>query len=205
MIFKLLSILLRYPDDAVLAHRDEIAEAVRGLPDSKAKQAMVGFLEYWLATDGHELQQEYTATFDFRGRGNLYLSYYSYGDQRLRGQALAEIKQVYEAAGYELDSSELPDHLPLALEFAAEEPEAGERLLGEFRGAVELIRKSLARDESPYAPLLDALAGLLPELDEKEIGNLRQLIVQGPPQETVGLEPYGAETPPGGALGGGIG
>jgi len=205
VIFKLLSILLRYPDDAVLAYRDEIAEAVRELPESGAKSAMAGFLDHWLATDGHRLQQEYAATFDFRGRGNLYLSYYSYGDQRLRGQALAEIKQVYEAAGYELDSSELPDHLPLVLEFAAEEPEAGERLLAEFRGAVELIRKSLANDESPYAPLLDALAGLLPELEEREIGDLRQLIVQGPPQETVGLEPYGAQAPPGGALGGGAG
>lgn len=205
MIFKLLSILLRYPDDVVLAHREEVAEAVHELPDAESKRAMVGFLDHWLNTDGHWLQREYTATFDFRGRGNLYLSYYSYGDQRLRGQALAEIKQLYEDAGYELDSTELPDHLPLVLEFAAEEPEAGERLLAEFRGAVELIRKSLARDGSPYRPLLDALAGLLTELDEAEIGNLRQLIVQGPPQETVGLEPYGARTPPGGTLGGGAG
>lgn len=205
MIFKLLSILLRYPDDVILSYREDIAEAVRDLPDSRAKREMLGFLDYWQHTEGHRLQQEYAATFDFRGRGNLYLSYYSYGDQRLRGQALAEIKQVYEAAGYELDTNELPDHLPLVLEFAAAEPEAGERLLAEFRGAVELIRKSLGRDESPYAPLLDALVGMLPELGEEEIGNLRQLIVQGPPQETVGLEPYGAETPPGGALGGGAG
>lgn len=202
MIFKLLSILLRYPDDFVLAHREEVAEAVRDLPDSQAKRAMQGFLDYWLSRDGHVLQREYTAAFDFRGRGNLYLSYYSYGDQRVRGQALAEIKQVYEAAGYELHASELPDHLPLVLEFAAEEPEAGKRLLAEFRGAVELIRKSLGRDESPYAPLVDVLAGMLPELEEKEIGNLRQLIAQGPPQETVGLDPYGPQSPPGGALGG---
>lgn len=202
MIFKLLSILLRYPDDVVLAHREEVAGAVHELPDSAEKRAMHGFLDYWLEADAHRLQAEYTATFDFRGRGNLYLSYYTYGDQRLRGQALAEMKQVYEAAGYELESTELPDHLPLVLEFAAEEPEAGGRLLAEFRGAIELIHRSLGRDESPYAPLVEALAGMLPELDEKEIGNLRQLIAQGPPQETVGLEPYGAQTPPGGALGG---
>jgi nitrate reductase delta subunit len=202
MVYKLLSILLRYPDDVVLIHREEVAGAVHELPDSAEKQAMEDFLEHWLGADAHRLQAEYTATFDFRGRGNLYLSYYTYGDQRLRGQALAEIKQVYEAAGYELESTELPDHLPLVLEFAAAEPEAGGRLLAGFRGAIELIHRSLGRDESPYAPLVEALAGMLPELDEEEIGNLRQLIAQGPPQETVGLEPYGAQTPPGGALGG---
>ena len=73
MIFKLLSILLRYPDDFVLAHREEVAEAIQDLPDSREKRAMQGFLDYWLIRDGHELQREYTAAFDFRGSGNLYL------------------------------------------------------------------------------------------------------------------------------------
>lgn len=201
MIFKLLSVLLRYPDALVLEHREEVARAVQELLGSPARDDMVAFLGYWQSAEVYELQKEYSATFDFRGRGNLYLSYYRYGDQRLRGQALAELKAVYERAGYDLDTSELPDYLPLLLEFAAAEPEQGERLLAEFRGAIALIRKSLQREDSPYAHLLGALAGSLPELDESEVGELRQLILQGPPQETVGLEPYGAESPPGGALG----
>ncbi|MEJ7843337.1 MAG: nitrate reductase molybdenum cofactor assembly chaperone [Rubrobacter sp.] len=202
MIFKLLSILLRYPDAAILEAREEVVGAVHELPDSPARGAMIEFLAYWQNESPQRLQERYTATFDFNRRGCLYLSYYRYGDQRARGQVLADMKAAYARAGYPLDTTELPDYLPLVLEFTAVAPEEGLTMLAGHRGAVEVIRRSLHHDRSPCALLLEALVTFLPELDEEAVMEMRKLIVQGPPQETVGLEPYAADSPAGGTLAG---
>ena len=200
MIFKLLSILLRYPDDEVLAHRGGVAGAVRELPPSPARDAVLEFMTYWENEPPRRLQGRYIETFDFNRRGCLYLSYYRYGDQRARGQVLADMKALYARAGYPLDTTELPDYLPLVLEFASEAPKEGFEMLAGHRGAVEVIRRSLLHDRSPYAHLIEALCSFLPGLDEATVMEMRKLIVQGPPQETVGLEPYTADAPPGGQL-----
>lgn len=200
MIFKLLSLLLRYPDDEVLEARGEIVEAVRELPESPAREAMIRFLDYWQNEDPHRLQATYAENFDFKRRGNLYLTYYRHGDSRARGQALADMKAAYARAGYPLDSTELPDYLPLLLEFVSANPKEGLEMLVEHRAAIEVIRRSLLHDRSPYALLVEALNVFLPELDEAAVAEMQKLIVQGPPQESVGLEPYSADAPPGGRL-----
>jgi len=201
VIFKLLSVLLRYPDDEVLRNRVEISAAVGELPGSPAKDAMVAFLAYWENEPASRLQASYTEAFDFKRRGCLYLSYYRYGDQRARGQVLVDMKEIYARAGYPLDITELPDYLPLVLEFASEVPEEGLLMLAESRAAIEVIRRSLRHDGSPYAHLIEALIFFLPGLDEETVAEMQKLIVQGPPQESVGLEPYAADAPPAGQLG----
>lgn len=158
----------------------------------------MAFLEYWESESAHRLQEKYINTFDFQRRGNLYLTYYHYGDQRMRGQALVDTKDVYEQAGYPPDTTELPDYLPLVLEFVAVAPEQGLELLAEHRATIEVILRSLGHDRSPYAHLIEALCFFLPEMDERAELEMQKLIVQGPPQESVGLEPYGADSPPGG-------
>lgn len=201
MIFKLLSVLLRYPDDEVLRHRAGISAAVRELSESPAKGAILTFLTHWENEPASRLQASYTETFDFKRRGCLYLSYYRYGDARARGQVLADMKQTYARAGYPLDTTELPDYLPLVLEFASEVPEEALPMLAENRAAIEVIRRSLRHDRTLYAYLIEALVFFLPELDEETVAEMQKLIVQGPPQESVGLEPYAADAPPGGRLG----
>ena len=201
MIFKVLSILLRYPDDEILEHRAEVSAAVRDLPDSPPRDAILSFLDYWEGEPAFRLQARYAEGFDFKRRGCLYLSYYRYGDQRARGQVLADMKEAYARAGYRLDTTELSDYLPLVLEFASEEPEAGLPMLAEHRAVIEVIRRSLQHDKSPYAYLIEALNFFLPEMDERTELQMRKLIVQGPPQESVGLEPYSADSPPGGTIG----
>lgn len=208
MIFKLLSILLRYPDDEVLAHRQEISASVHDLPPSPAKDAVLSFLAYWEDEPASRLQATYAEVFDFKRRGCLYLTYYCHGDARSRGQALADMKEAYSRAGYPLDTTELPDYLPILLEFASEVPEEALPMLAGNRAAIEVIRRSLVHDRSPYAHLIEALDSFLPTLDEGSVAEMRKLIVQGPPQESVGLEPYSADAPPGepfgndGSLGG---
>jgi nitrate reductase delta subunit len=130
-------------------------------------------------------------TFDLRRRSGLYLSYYVHGDTRKRGMALLRLKRLFAAAGLELTSGELPDYLPLLLEFAALAPDgAGEVLLREHRAALELLRHSLRDTESPYADLLGAICAGLPRLSALEREQVRRLNEDGPPSEQVGLQPF---------------
>jgi nitrate reductase molybdenum cofactor assembly chaperone NarJ/NarW len=91
-----------------------------------------------------------------------------------------------------MDSPQLPDHLTVMLAFAALAPAGyGEALLTEHRPAIELLRLSLHDLASPYAHLLDAIAACLPQLSVSDRSEVARLAREGPPEEAVGLEPYG--------------
>ena len=183
----LLSFLLRYPDDAVAAARGELAAEVAELPSGPAQAALERFLDGWTADPA-----AYVETFDLRRRASLHLTYYAHGDTRERGMALLRLKKLYRSAGLPLASAELPDHLTIMLAFAALAPPGhGEALLAEHRAALELLRLSLHDLGSPYAHLLDAIAELLPPLSVTDRSQVARLAREGPPDEAVGLEPYG--------------
>lgn len=188
--FKLLSLLLQYPDEELLAHRSSIGRAAAALPPSPQREPILRFLYRWLTDDAGALQRTYVATFDFNKRATLYLSFHAYGDRRQRGVAMLELKRRYAAAGLELTPDELPDYLPAVLEFAALAPEAGLEVLADFRPALELVHAALHVDESPYALLLDALCAALPAISADERERVRRLAAEGPPSELVGLEPF---------------
>ena len=113
--------------------------------------------------------------------------------------ALLRMKRLYAAAGLELASGELPDHLPLMLEFAALAPgKMGATLLREHRPELELLRRSLEDANSPYVHLLDAFCAVLPRLTPLERERVRVLAAEEPPSEQVGLQPFvPPETMPG--------
>ena len=178
----LLSLLLRYPDERVIAATDDVAT----LPAGDVREALERFR--WTGTPA----ATYVETFDLRRRATLELTYYAHGDTRERGMALLRLKKLYRVAGLPMDSRELPDHLTVMLAFAALAGEGrGEALLAEHRPAIELLRLSLHDLESPYAHVLDAIAALLPRLTVSERSEVARLAREGPPDEAVGLEPYG--------------
>jgi nitrate reductase delta subunit len=191
MPWALLSFLLRYPDGDVAAARDQLAGVVSALPGGPVRDALQRFLAGWTG-DQTALAARYVETFDLRRRASLYLTYYAHGDTRERGMALLRLKKLYRAAGLPMESSELPDHLTVMLAFAALAPPGhGEALLAEHRPAIELLRLSLHDLGSPYAHVLDAIAAGLPALSVSERGEVARLAREGPPEEAVGLEPYG--------------
>jgi nitrate reductase delta subunit len=180
---KLLSLLLQYPSDELLAARAELADAAAG--------RVARFADWWAGEPAGELQRTYVETFDFTRRNSLYLTYHVHGDRRQRGVALLRLKQRYAAAGLDLLDGELPDYLPVMLEFAALAPEdVGLAALAECRDAIELVRSSLHEVGSPYALLLDEVAALLPGLSSAQAARVRRLAAEGPPSEQVGLEPF---------------
>jgi nitrate reductase delta subunit len=189
--YKLLSLLLQYPDERLLAARPDILDAVRELPSSPQKEALTRFCAYWADATPTALAQTYVETFDLQKRSGLYLSFYLYGDTRQRGMALLRLKRLYRAAGLILDGPELPDYLPVMLEFAAFAPSGyGETVLGEYRAALALIQMSLREINNPCVHLLDAICAGLAELTLPEQERVRRLIAEGPPGEQVGLEPF---------------
>lgn len=188
--FALISIALRYPDDELMGSRADVAGAADALPASPARDALRSFLAWWVGEPADALRRTYVETFDFSRRTALDLTYYTHGDRRQRGLALLDLRRRYDTAGLELDGPELSDHLPVVLEFAALDPAAGGEILADFRPVIELIRLSLERVGSPYADLLAALCLALPDLSGDEAAELRRLALEGPPGETVGLEPF---------------
>lgn len=187
----LLSYLLRYPTTAVAAARPELAGEVAALPNGPIRAALERFMAGWTG-DGTALAARYVETFDLRRRASLELTYYAHGDTRERGMALLRLKKLYRAAGLPMESAELPDHLTVMLAFAALAPAGhGEALLAEHRPALELLRLSLHDLDSPYAHVLDAVVAPLPALTVSERSEVARLAREGPPEEAVGLEPYG--------------
>ena len=189
--FKLCSLLLQYPDAEIVAGRDELAAAARALPRSAAAEALGRFVAWWVAADPLALEQHYVETFDLHKRSGLYLTFYGEGDRRERGTALLRLRRLYRAAGLPQEGSELPDYLPVMLEFAAAAPSGyGRSLLGEHRAAIELVRLSLRELGTPYAGVLDAVCLTLGEASATVRETVGRLAAAGPPQELVGLEPF---------------
>jgi nitrate reductase delta subunit len=192
VVYRLCSLLLQYPDEEMLAARGQIRDEVAALPGSPAAAALGRFLDWWEGADAVTVAQHYVETIDLHKRSGLYLTFYSDGDRRERGSALLRLKQLYRSAGLPMDGTgELPDYLPVMLEFAAAAPDGrGEIVLREHRAALELVRLSLRDLDSPYAHLLDAVCRTLGEPSTAERALVGKLAAAGPPQELVGLEPF---------------
>lgn len=189
--YKLLSLLLQYPDDELLAAREDIGDAIDALPPSAERRALARFFGPYRTASPIALQQEYVETFDLHRRGSLSLTFATEGDTRRRGMALLRLKRLYAAAGLPLQGPELPDHLAVMLEFAALAPDGhGRRLLAEHRSGLELLRMGLRERGSPYLDLVDAVCADLPRLGSGELERLRRIAVEGPPVEEVGLQAF---------------
>ncbi|BBX75242.1 nitrate reductase molybdenum cofactor assembly chaperone [Mycobacterium shinjukuense] len=190
LVWRIAALLLDYPGAQLLALTDQLATAARELPASVGGP-LLEFLGEFGDADPLRLAARYVETFDMRRSATLHLTYYAYGDTRKRGMALLRFKHAYRQAGLQLDDGELPDYLPLVLEFAATiDPGRGERLLGEHVPVLELLRRSLAQGGSPYAIVVAAVLATLPPISSADHRRIAELAAQGPPGEDVGLEPF---------------
>ncbi|WP_030861645.1 nitrate reductase molybdenum cofactor assembly chaperone [Streptomyces sp. NRRL S-37] len=193
LLLRLMSLLLQYPDAGLAAARPVLAATVGALPPSPAAEHLAEFTAWFAGQETDALERHYVEMFDLRRRSGLYLTYYLHGDTRRRGMALLTLAQRYRAAGWETDAGELPDHLPVVLEFAAlTGPGRGEAPLRQHRRGIELIHHALTDADSPYRHVLAALTALLPPPTEADLRAVSELAAQGPPNEDVGLDPYGA-------------
>ena len=137
-----------------------------------------------------DVAQHYVQTFDLRRRCALYLTYYRYGDTRKRGMAMVAFKTAYRDAGFDPCEDELPDYLPMVLDFAAlHRPRAAAAAQPPRRPRAAAPRAA-RRPESPYADVVAAVCAQLPRLRRRELGQVLAAWESGPPPEEVGLEPF---------------
>lgn len=181
------SYLLAYPDQELL---DRVPLLRTALAEQRVRD-LDAFLEHVERTPLAELERQYVEVFDLSRRHALYLSYWTDGDTRRRGEVLGRFKAAYRASGFLVDTSgELPDYLPMVLEYAAvADPGGGEALLREYRPSLELLRLGLEKDGTPYAAVVAAVCATLPGASPKDRAAV-QAMAGGPPVESVGLEPY---------------
>ena len=154
-----LAALLQYPDRQLRAALPEIAQGIEGESAlSEPRTAELALLARRMAaTDPWELEASYVETFD-RGRAtSLQVFEHVHGDSRERGAALVDLRATYEQAGLRLAEGEMPDYLPVVLEFASTQPERKAReFLAELEHVLRVIFSALVERRSPYAAVLAA-------------------------------------------------
>lgn len=159
----IVSRLLEYPDAALWQHQQELFDALASSEhlDKEDVRTLVVFLRDLTAQEILDAQASYSELFD-RGRAtSLLLFEHVHGESRDRGQAMVDLMAQYEQHGLQLDSRELPDHLPLYLEYLAQLPK-NEALGGlqDIAPILALLSARLQQRESRYAVLFDLLLKL---------------------------------------------
>ncbi|KAA0911198.1 nitrate reductase molybdenum cofactor assembly chaperone [Pusillimonas sp. ANT_WB101] len=173
-LLQALGALLDYPDQTLLDALPEIRDIVTGhsaLP-AASRAALSDLIDHLDGIDLIAMQEAYVEIFD-RGRANsLYLFEHVHGESRERGQAMVDLLAMYEKSGLFLHGRELPDYLPVFLEFVAREaPQKARALLEEIAEINRTIATHLAQRGIPHYAAVAALlplAGAKP-LDPDEI------------------------------------
>lgn len=160
-IYKILSVLLCYPEYDLISGLDEVKERVNqsGIDCS----ALMPLIEQLQGQDLIALQENYVQTFDRTPTHALHLFEHLHGEDRARGQALVDLMQEYQQYGFEPIGDELPDYLPLFLEFLSVcEPEKAAAYLGEAIHVIAYIGQKLQNNASVYAGIFQVLEALSP-------------------------------------------
>lgn len=161
-LYKILSVLLEYPNQELVEHlsdiRQELADSIE--LDDEERLALFNFYEYLRKHSLTTLQENYVQTFDMTAENSLHLTHHLFGDDKNRGPALIDLGELYKEYGMEVVTNELPDYLPIILEFVAymDEGEASV-FLADANKVLTLLAESLKKAESPYANLLSIVEG----------------------------------------------
>jgi nitrate reductase delta subunit len=167
---RVLAHLLRYPDAQLRAHLPELRDALReerALVTTRLAE-MDALIDRLATLPPMAVEAEYVDLFDRSRRTALHLFEHVHGDSRDRGPAMVDLAQTYERAGLFLGAGELPDYLPVVLQFASTQPPPQARdFLREIAHIVRAIFSALLERGSPYAAPLAALLDLAGERAER--------------------------------------
>lgn len=160
LVFKALSALLSYPTAELREALPEIAAVIAASPlvAPHQRSELFALIDELGDEDLLATEERYVDLFD-RGRAlSLHLFEHLHGDGRDRGEAMVELKQLYAAAGFELAARELPDYLPVVLEYLSRRDIAEARdMLADCAGILTAIGRSLVARRSRYAAAIQAL------------------------------------------------
>jgi nitrate reductase delta subunit len=159
---KLLSVLIKYPEQELFDALPVLNEAVESIVDTNVRGKCSAFLNYLKTASLLQLQEQYSTAFDFNPATCLNLTYHRWGDGKERGSAMADMEELYRRSGYARTIEELPDYLPLILEFLSMCPDApGISILQNYGSDVRTIAYRLGKSNHPYADLFEIVADFL--------------------------------------------
>ena len=163
--FRALSALLSYPTEALQRAAPELRAVLagEGIVARDTRRALNLLLDEIATGDIYDCQERYILLFDRTRSLSLHLFEHVHGESRDRGQAMIDLKALYEANGLAISATELPDFLPLFLEFLSTRPlaEACE-LLGQAAHILAAVGDRLDKRHSAYAAVFAALTALVP-------------------------------------------
>lgn len=175
---KLISVLLSYPSAELLGAGAELHAALAADPamEKRSRLWLGALIDDICGRDLYDAEERYVLLFDRTRTLSLHLFEHVHGESRDRGQAMVDLALMYEAQGFDIDARELPDYLPLFLEYlSTQSPEEVHNLLGQTLHIITILRERLQQRGSIYANamlVLEAIAG--GEADASIIAELRQ-------------------------------
>lgn len=164
--FKILSLFLSYPDPDLQDFMHEGTEELRkdGLLEGRILDNLEGFAGHFSGMDLIEWQAHYVSLFDTSRSTSLYLFEHLKGDSRERGQAMADLLEFYRENGLELSEGELPDYLPVFLEFLSVlDMQKASELLSQPVNIINRIYTVLNESNNMYRHVFEAIISLSPE------------------------------------------
>ena len=162
--YRALGLLLSYPTPDTAAAMPAVMDALSGerLVPGALVQRLASLADELSSADLYDSQARYVDLFDRSRSLSLQLYEHIHGESRDRGQAMVELLKLYSSHGLELTAKELPDHLPVFLEFLSQRPPAeAAALLGQAANVLEALRERLKKRQSMYACVFDALVALV--------------------------------------------
>ena len=178
LICRVFSRLLDYPTEQLHEYADELRSLVtteEAVPEP-VRQNVLSFLDGRLSQDLLDWQSDYDGLFE-RGRSvSLHLFEHVHGESRDRGQAMVDLLTQYRQAGLELAANELPDYLPLYLEFVATQGDQAKAWLQDVAHVLALLTARLQERDSDYALLVDGLLQLAGS--QVDLAPLREEVAQ---------------------------
>jgi nitrate reductase delta subunit len=194
--FKILAALLSYPDEAIKqsAPAFKAVLADEGLIPERQQMRLGHLIDEIVSRDLYDLQERYVALFDRSTALSLHLFEHVHGEGRDRGQAMVDLQQVYADHGLMISAKELPDFLPMFLEFLSTLPrDEALTMLGEPRHVLEAIRDRLRKRKSIYASVFRALASIAGDNAAAQAGDI--LTADDDPDDLEALDRLWEEDP----------
>lgn len=190
-IYRILSLLLSYPSADLQAARAEIEAALAGDVLTRAidKKRIATLIAAIADTDLYDAQERYVLLFDRTRSLSLHLFEHVHGESRDRGQAMVDLAAHYEEAGFNIAARELPDYLPLFLEFlSTRDPVAAAELLEQTGPILSVLRQRLDKRGSVYANAFWVLEALM--TTPVDIAAIQRLVEQDEddPTDLAGLD-----------------
>lgn len=169
--FKVFSLLLSYPSAELQQAIPAMQQVLQqdGLVGPARLQALSVLMEDLRTGDLYDLQERYVLLFDRSRSLSLNLFEHIHGESRDRGGAMVDLLEMYRAGGLDLDGVELPDHLPVLLEYLSTRSLAeAQAVLDDAGHILVALSQRLARRDTPYAAVLDALVLIAQASDTSE-------------------------------------